>query len=165
MIDTGCPPPRPPAIIARQATPNPAVQRPVLRVQPQARPAKPRPRMRTTACSLPVAKPGLQPALPALLTAEVPPLLEAFPGPWLALAAPQEPLAFDPPGAGPAEARTFTAQSAAPAPDWTPLIPTGGIAPWGGVLVPAPVPGIPEPSTWLLALVGVAALAWKARRP
>lgn len=157
MIDTGCPPPKPPAIIVRQATPNPAVQRPVFRVQTQARPVKPRPRLRTTGCSLPATMPGLPMLAPGLLTAEVPPLLEAFPGRGMALAAPDEPLAFDAPGAGP-ERATFAASS-----QWqggSALFLPERIQPWAGV----PVPGIPEPGTWALLLAGLGVVALKVRK-
>lgn len=77
----------------------------------------------------------------------------------------QSELLFDPPGAGNrnpfmggyavprAEAPNWVEPAPAPWPQWQPV-------PW---VLPPVIPAVPEPSTWMLALLGVGLAAWAAR--
>lgn len=153
-----CADPAPPlAIVRRAATPNPRVQRPVLQLARKA-PTPRQSKVRVLCVDAPAAI-----VMPAMAAASAPavdalPLLALLPAvpagiqPGLTT---EPPLDFDPPAAGPAVERTWLAATAPPA--WQP--PT--LVPW---TLPAQLPVVPEPATWLLLGAGVAVLAWRRGR-
>jgi hypothetical protein len=140
----------PPAIVRRAASPHPNVQRAVLRVTPRKPKAKTSP-VRTLCALLPAAAQGPAPMLPhAEATTRLAELPSAPYGPAVALASvPEvEPLMFDAPGAGPERSWTWTL-AAAPPPQW---------AAYQGPWTLAPLPVLPEPPRWMLAMLGAAVL-------
>lgn len=156
--DITCGNPTQPAIVQRAQSRNPNVQRPPQLLAKPAPAAPPRRASRINVlCS--TAKPPAA-AVPPLAAASAPvvdllPLvagLGAVPAAALAVpepVVPAEPLTFDPPAAGPAAERAFTMANMPP-PAWLPPAPPP-------VLV-VQLPVVSEPSTVLLAGIGVLAV-------